>query len=123
MHAAMLPAKLNRMLLRLSFSLQDFKQPPQLMDSKQFGQKPLSIGSALKCCSSPLGQQLSLQLEHDLLHADYEFDVIANIRLPQNQLAQEQHQTDADSDASSPCVVRSSYVGVDRSQAARGESA
>jgi hypothetical protein len=114
MHAAMLPAKSNRMHLLLSFSLQDFKQSLRLMDSKQVGQNPHSIGSALKCCSSPLGQQLSLQLEHDLLHADYEFDVIANIRLPQNQLAQEQQQKDANSDASSPCVVRSSYVGVDK---------
>lgn len=85
------------------------------MDSEQFGQTPLSIDSALKSCGSPLRQQLSLQLEHELLHADYEVDVIANISLPQNQqLSQEQQQKDLEPNASSPCVVRSSYVGVDK---------
>lgn len=82
------------------------------MDSEQSSRTPHSIGSAHKCCSSPLHQQLSLQLEHELLHADYEFDVIANIRLPLNQLTQEQQKREVESNASTPCTERSSYVGV-----------
>lgn len=105
----------------LCVCLQALDSPQLRMESERLDQTPLSLIKSYGS-SPPQHQRLSQQLEHELLHADYEVDVIANIRLPHTELLLSQDQEEeqegqhkgASADVNSPGVGGSSYVGVDK---------
>ena len=119
-HVSTLRANVADQLCVSCVCLQALDSPQLRMESERLDQTPLSLIKSYGS-SPPQHQRLSQQLEHELLHADYEVDVIANIRLPHTELllSQEEEEQEgqhkgASADVNSPGIGGSSYVGVDK---------